>query len=288
MRLQAISAGTGVPSDRFTGVVHSVFRRACNIRTDDRGLLALLAPELGNVPHGIRVEAPVGLAFADHVRVGQRVGCRAAVLRIADSELAVDLSTALIWRSELAGLRVDLSRPAVASAWQVAWRASQRRRHSDHDPLSGTICGRGMVLADASRALDPERAAAAVRALIGCGPGLTPAGDDLIVGLLAGLFAGLGDDPAKRRFLHHLGAAVSALAAGTGEISRSYLRHATLGSIAEPLARLAGAIAAGRPAAEVELAADQALEVGHTSGGDGVFGLLLGLESWSHCEPGHG
>jgi Protein of unknown function (DUF2877) len=288
MRLRAISAGTGVPSDRFTGVVHSVFRRACNIRTDDRGLLALLAPELGNVPHGVRVEAPAGLAFADHIRAGQRVGCRAAVLRIADSDLAVDLRTALIWRSELAGLRVDLTRPTVASAWQVAWRASQRRRRSAHDPLLGTVYGRGVALADASRALDLDRAIAAVRALIGCGPGLTPAGDDLIVGLLAGLFASLGDDPARRRFLHALGVIITVAAAATGEISRTYLRHATLGRVAEPLARLAGAIGAGLPAAEVERAADQALKVGHTSGGDGVFGLLLGLLSWSRGEPGHG
>jgi hypothetical protein len=287
MRLQAISIGTGVPDGPFTGVVHSVFRHACNIRTDGGGLLALLAPELGNVPHGIRVKAPRGLAFADHVRAGQRVGCRAAVLRIAGSDLAVDLSTAEAWRSALAS--VDLARPVVAMAWQVAWRALERGRRGDRDPLLRTIHDRGLALAEASRALDLDRATTAIRALIGCGPGLTPAGDDLIVGLLAGLFASLGDDPARRRFLHGLGAAVAAAAATTSEISRAYLEHATLGRVAEPLARIAGAIGAGLPATEVERATDRALEVGHTSGGDGVFGLLLGMRAWSSAhERRHG
>jgi Protein of unknown function (DUF2877) len=287
MRLQAISAGTGVPSGRFTGAVHSVFRRACNIRTDSGDLLTLLASELGNVPHGIRIRAPAGLAFADHLRAGQRVGCRGAVLRIADSELAVDLSTARVWRSELES--VELARPAVADAWEVAWRTLPRRRGLDRDLLLPTVHDRGLALAEASRALDIDRATAAIRTLIGCGPGLTPAGDDQIVGFLAGLWTSRGDDPARRRLLAALSAAVHLAAAGTGEISRAYLRHATLGNIAEPLARLAGAIGSGAPAGEVEDAAIRALGVGHTSGGDGVLGLLLGIQAFGPSdEPGHG
>jgi hypothetical protein len=282
MRLQAISIGTGVPGGPFAGVVHSVFRRACNLRTDDGELLALLAPELGNLPHGIRIEAPPGLAFADRLRPGQRVGRRAALLRIAESDLALDLSRAKVWRSELNA--VDLDRPAVAIAWQVAWRALERPRQLDRDPLLRTVHERGLALAAASCALDLDRAIAAVRALIGCGPGLTPAGDDLIVGLLAGLGCSRGEDPARCPFLRALGAAVASATAATGEISQACLRQAILGNFAEPLATLAAAIADGPPPAEVEEAAGRALSVGHTSGGDGVLGLLLGMQAWS----GHG
>jgi hypothetical protein len=150
-----------------------------------------------------------------------------------------------------------------------------------------TVHDRGLALAEASRALDVDRAMAGVRALIGCGPGLTPAGDDLVVGLLAGLRCTRGDDPARDRFLRALGAGVTAAAAATGEISRACLRQALVGEVAEPLAKLAGAIAGGAPPLEVEAAAGRALSVGHTSGGDGVAGLLLGMRAWS-CEPGHG
>jgi hypothetical protein len=39
---------------------------------------------------------------------------------------------------------------------------------------------------------------------------------------------------------------------------------------------------------EIEAAARRALCVGHTSGGDGVQGLLLGMQAWSGREFGHG
>ena len=288
MRLEAISAGVAVPTDRFTGVVHSVFRQACNIRTDGGRLLTLLAPQLGNAPHGVRV-APPALAFSDHLRSGQRVGCRAAVLRVAGADFAVDLSRAEVWRCELASPGVDLARPEVARAWQAARQIFLRhRRDLAVDPLSSAVQARGLALAGASRALSAPEAAAVVRRLIGCGPGLTPAGDDLIVGLLAGLWSTCGGDPARRRFLDVLTAIVTAAAEATGEISRAYLQHATLGSVAEPLARLARALADGAPLPEVERAARTALRVGHTSGGDGVLGLLLGLACWSDRELGHG
>ena len=81
MHLTALSAGPEAPRIRFNGVIHSVFDQACNIRVDDGRLLALLAPCLGNVPHGARIATPAGFGFARHLAVGEPVGCRANVLR---------------------------------------------------------------------------------------------------------------------------------------------------------------------------------------------------------------
>ena len=265
------------------------FGAPATFRTDGGRLVTLLASELGNAPHGIRISLPAGLAFTDHLQAGQQVGCRAAVLRIAGSDIAIDLSTAAVWRSELGRLRIDLARPSVGTAWAVAWRALERRWRLDRDGWAPTIHRRGQALAEASGALDIDAAGTAIGALIGCGPGLTPAGDDLIVGFLGGLFASQGDDPARQRFLAALGAAITAALAGTGEISSAYLEHATQGSVAEPLAGLVGAIAEGAPPSAVEEATRRALRVGHTSGGDGVLGLLLGIQAWSSTRgPGHG
>ncbi|MCE3249549.1 MAG: hypothetical protein K0R41_3374 [Geminicoccaceae bacterium] len=282
MRLAAISAGAAVPTERFTGVVHSVFRQACNIRTGRDGLLTLLGSTLGNAPYGVRVGLPAGLAFSDRLRPGQRVGCRAAVLRVAGGDFAVDLGAAEVWRCELGSPCIDLARAAVASAWQTAWQALARHcRRLGVDPLTDSVHLGGWALAHASRSRCAPAAAAAIGRLIGRGPGLTPAGDDLIVGFLAGLWSTRGDDPARRRFLDRLAAIVDGAAAATGEISRAHLRHATRGSVAEPLARLGRAIGEGDPPPEVGRAAGMALSVGHTSGGDGVFGLLLGIACWS-------
>jgi hypothetical protein len=282
MRLEAISAGVAVPTDRFTGVVHSVFRQACNINTDHAGLLTILSSELGNAPYGVRVGLPAGLAFSDRLRAGQRVGCRAAVLRVGGADFAVDLRAAVTWRCDLGSPGVDLARPAAASAWRTAWQVLARhRRRRGFDPLTRSVPLGGWALAHATRTLDAAEAASAVRRLIGCGSGLTPAGDDVIVGFLAGLWSTCGEDPARRRFMDLLATIIEAAAERTGEVSRAHLRHATRGSVAEPLARLARAIGDGGPATEVERVAEVALRVGHTSGSDGVFGLLLGIGCWS-------
>ena len=63
-------------------------------------------------------------------------------------------------------------------------------------------------------------------------------------------------------------------------ISGAFLRHATVGSVAEPLAVLARRIGEAAAPDEVEGAAARALAVGHTSGADGTLGLLLGLAAW--------
>ena len=92
----------------------------------------------------------------------------------------------------------------------------------------------------------------------------------------------------RGRFLQALGTAVIGAAVATGDISRACLRQAVFGNVGEPLASLSGAIADGAPMAEVEAAASRALSVGHTSGGDGVRGLLLGMQAWCCHEQGHG
>jgi Protein of unknown function (DUF2877) len=284
MHLAALSAGGQAPRGRFNGRVHSVFREACNIRLDDGRLLALLAPHQGNVPHGVRLDLRAGFDFSRQVAVGQAVGCRADVLRVTGG-LSIDLGTAQAWQGALPSAGIDLTSANVAAAWRAVWR----RWHQDRAPndrrevefAARAIERHGVRLARAARVLRPEGAARALDRLIGCGPGLTPAGDDLIVGVLAALWCTTGVDPARRGFLDRLCAAVAAAAAATGDISRAYLIHAAHGQFAEPLAALAGHIAEGADLGAVEFATIAALRVGHTSGAHGVFGLLLGLAAWA-------
>jgi Protein of unknown function (DUF2877) len=285
MRLTAISAGEQAPRHHFNGAVHSVFRQACNLRADDGRLLALLLPNLGNLPHGVRVDPPAGFAFSSYLTAGQRFGCRADVIRITGAGLAIDLGPARPWRGEAAA-GLDLSSAASTRARRVAWRTF--RRHRTRDPRVRITARQGFALTRATRRFRSDQATRAIGALIGCGPGLTPAGDDLIVGFLAGLWSAVGSDPARRAFLERLCVVVDAAAAATGDISRAFLAQATKGRFAEPLAILTGRISEDAAAAEVERVTIAALRVGHTSGGDGVLGLLLGLAAWQRGDQAHG
>lgn len=82
------------------------------------------------------------------------------------------------------------------------------------------------ALRGAVRRADLDAALRTATRLIGSGPGLTPAGDDVLAGTTAGLV--LLGHPAAERF----GSGVTSLAAGrTTELSRALLRHAAAGRV---------------------------------------------------------
>jgi Protein of unknown function (DUF2877) len=79
---------------------------------------------------------------------------------------------------------------------------------------------RGLVL--------PPGPAPLVRALAGFGPGLTPAGDDLLAGYVAGLVLLHGQFKRASRIAEEA-------AARTNSLSATLLRHAALGEVPEPV-----------------------------------------------------
>jgi hypothetical protein len=233
---QAISIGRDAARGRFNGVVHSVFLCAASIRLDDGRLLSLLSRCAGNVPHGARLAVPEDFAFSDHLAPGRRAGCRADVLRIAATGVSFDLGTAELWEGDAPCPQVDWRRPQVVAAWRTAWRALQRRRRAEApipspppgpgDASGAAVRPDALILARATRMLAPGQAALAARRLIGRGPGLTPAGDDVLGGFLGALWSAVGDDGARGAFVRALGAAVERASAATGgSVGRIFARQ---------------------------------------------------------------
>jgi hypothetical protein len=120
------------------------------------------------------------------------------------------------------------------------------------------------------------RAGAAGR-LLGRGPGLTPAGDDLLAGYLVGAHTfGL-----EARGLRD---AVATLApSATTALSAALLWHAGRGECIDEVAAFAGALA-GR--GEPRRAVERLLAVGHTSGAALARGLLAAAEAGEPEERG--
>ena len=114
--------------------------------------------------------------------------------------------------------------------------------------------------------------------MIGLGPGVTPSGDDILIGFLAGLWSKAGENQTMLAFIRSFGQELMRCAMQTNEISRTYLYHATQGQFSSSLSRLAEAIAKGDP---VEKALEEAMRIGHSSGMDSVTGLLIGLCVWN-------
>ncbi|TKS59326.1 MAG: hypothetical protein EWM72_02338 [Nitrospira sp.] len=295
----------------FSGVIHSVFHHACNVSLKSDELLTLVSSEKGNFPQGIRLETSPKFTFLNQLRVGQPVACRGGIIRISGSDLSIDLRTASHWHVDLKGLRVDLHQRDTAQAWAVAW--VELGKHRRGDGISGMIAAIPLprqnpvtspgikilveravqtlpALINATRNFQVEGAITAIRPLIGLGPGLTPSGDDFIVGYLAGLWSTAGSDSSRLRFISTVGAWLSQAAVGTNAISYTYIKSAVKGNISEPIVTLAQRFGQANNMDSVREAAGTALQVGDTSGADGVLGLLLGCIAWTApslfcCSP---
>jgi len=164
--------------------------------------------------------------------------------------------------------RLPSVHPALLPEGMRELRATvSERMHSPVRDVPVKLCGQLGALRAALRRNDVTSALRAAQRMIGLGPGLTPAGDDLLCGMLAGLTL-LGHPQADR-----IGAGILALAPGrTTDLSLSLLRHATLGQVNSELGSVIQALAGtGRlPGALQRLFA-----VGHTSG----IALGLGLSA---------
>ncbi|CAA9237833.1 MAG: FIG074102: hypothetical protein [uncultured Blastococcus sp.] len=139
--------------------------------------------------------------------------------------------------------------------------------------LPGLPVGPGGPLAalrGAVRRADLEAALRTATRLIGLGPGLTPAGDDVMAGTIAGLV--LLGHPSADRFA----AGVYALAAGrTTELSRALLRHASRGRVSAEFAAVLHALVGERPLAP---AVARLLNTGATSGRAMTLGLCTAID----------
>ena len=265
-----------VPRIEFTGRVHSVFVQACNLACNDR-LLTIAAPAIGDGPATLRLAAG-GLAdLRELLDVGERIDCRHGVARTRRLELR--LLQARVWHPAEPGPSLGRER-IEAHLHRAQMRLAQRR-----GSVPSVIDGAAAALGTACRAIDGEQAARQVDRLVGWGEGLTPAGDDFLVGLLAGLDALVGGGEARRRFRSALAAAVLAHTSRTTPIAAHYLRLAAAGHYTAPLLGLRAALLCEVDSSVVDAALLTALAVGATSGADTVSGLLAGLGAWLPAHP---
>jgi hypothetical protein len=261
----------------------NVFDRACNLINAEDAVLALVTSERGLTPFGLVVHASDrapfhGLPAASPVRLTPSERCLAlGPLRIdyrdallweaqpawaavakafADSPTALPRLSALAAETGLAGSLLDLFRPAAGTA--TLGPAMFQRAHAG---------ARHLVAGLAAHAAGPAEAGAA--ALAGLGGGLTPAGDDFIVGALLAAWAGLYGAGAER-----LGPGIVAAAVPcTTTLSGAYLRAAAHGECTALWHTLFAALQRSDwPAAHTAVRA--LVSVGHTSGADALAGFL--------------
>lgn len=282
------------------GRVLAVFQHSFYVETDRGELICLGAPAIGAGPLNALCELPEGYE-SESLEPGVRVEKRGDELR-PGAEMALNLAGASLWQpvvaaappahgalcgalAELADLvaqRQDargfaafipvllgLARTPCIAADDVllakSWEVVRAFTHWLHEmpPLAeGTT-------------VVPEKA----KALVGLGPGLTPAGDDFLDGVMIA-FKWLGNDALAKRIADWV---LPLARTRTSKISRAHLHCAADG---EGAAALHDLLAAFGSAQRDHLAAhvDALDSIGHSSGWDALAGVVCACAAVVHSD----
>jgi hypothetical protein len=273
-RLQVRRVGYLVPAG-FDGIVHSVYARACNV-TAKGSLVTLVAPPIADGPTTLLLENDGIVDLRTCLEAGERIVRQGD--RIVARNADVDLADAMCWRPDPTPAIGDFEPIAANLSCATVRLAARLDQHASVLSREGrAVCVR---IEQACRDLDADAALRDAVRLVGWGEGLTPAGDDFLVGMLAGLDALAPGIPPRMEFLTRFGAAVAAQADRTTELAEHYIRLAAGGHFGADLHRLRSALLSSSDVARVAQLADDALAAGATSGSDQVAGLLAGISAW--------
>jgi len=248
--------------DGFRGVVTASFRRAVYITpiqpTATSGhLLVVHHVEHGPTPTSLLVDDDAILAIA----VGAPVAGRARHLRFGD--LVVDVRTATVWTPAAPPRSGVLATPVVPADESV-----DRALVDD-------------LVAALAASTDTLRLTATLGRLVGHGVGVTPSGDDAIVGVLAVLHRATPPAAAAAP-LAALERTLPALLDRTSPISAHFLRLALRGEFGQRLVAVVDGCC--RPSGPDVDAIDRLLATGATSGADALVGVAAAAE-WFRAEP---
>lgn len=262
----------------------ATFRRSSYLELEGR-IIALVAAELRNGPLNIVLDVSPLYSF-EAVPVGGVVTSTPGTITV-DPHFTISVAGAPIWTptivpwtsrtgrltENLTMSRTVLLSTAPSGSFAHALPGARPDHAGELDEALRARAGRAMtIVARGLHAQDPSTLLQGARQLAGLGSGLTPSGDDIMVGVLLALAV------LPPREAPHLRVALLDAAAGRSpRISTAYLEAAARGEAAETWHHFIAALPVG-DAGEVAAAVRNVLAVGETSGADMLAGFLLALD----------
>jgi hypothetical protein len=262
------------------GRVHSVFKRVINIEIPGRNLFTLATRDLDDAPDTIIVDS----ADFRNMRVTarQRVSTIGKLMRVGPI-LGIDFGDVKPWVGELPvyPLHASLLRrnlDALTAHLQRTGDAIGMLRplaggSTFDQQVSAVLAARSDRLYDALLRRNIDDARVHVQSMIGLGPGLTPSGDDYLVGLFAVI--NVVSSPAEALRCAYLEMIVGVEGA-TNAISYAALSKAATGRVRASIGDLIEQLLHGAEGAFFAPLA-RVLAIGSTSGSDIVAGIVSGL-----------
>ena len=274
--------------------VFAVFDRVCNIavtpdESGQREIIALVTPQVGDGPLNIVLDDGFDMAA---VFPKTPVTCEAGQLTVGEWRFAV--AVAPQWQPRPQWRRLSVAPQRINSLLKLA---GQRARAgtllelvvesgggkssgaNGTDMLHGAI-KEAMASMEAGWRCADARWLNGVSRLVGLGPGLTPAGDDFVAGVMLATWL-LHDTPGLlcRQWL-------SVVEGRTTLLSQGLLRRAADGECTAAWHRLLATLSAGScDEGDTIALLDALLSLGHTSGGDALAGFFWMCRLLLGCSP---
>ncbi|WP_434133868.1 DUF2877 domain-containing protein [Sporomusa sphaeroides] len=255
------------------GKVHSKFNSGLNLQMEEH-LLYIGCCSSPLSAFGLNIDEAKLRQLLAAVRIGDLVRYKEDVLIFYSIQGTITLAC-----QELA--EVDLRLPAIACTRQ---KIADSRLYNylaamEFEPFIGIDldeqAGRHVELLQSTDKTDGNANSRVIRFFVGRGKGLTPSGDDLLIGFTLALLL-FGPFQAWKQAL-----AGEVTGERTTLISVAYCRALLAGYASEPFIRLVKLLDTEELAA-IEKTIKEVQAFGHTSGNDTLFGFFLGLKFIIH------
>jgi len=236
--------------------IHSRFQHAMNFIMEDGHLLTLLdASRYPNLPDAVRLQLPPSWDWRE--MSGKLAGLYSADIWQPELRLAQAAEKPLHY----ATLADELGKQLMESDLMLLPGGDSSKRQpliSLHDPL--------------------DQLTFQVARLVGFGRGLTPDGDDYLLGYLAALWR-WQEVVAIAGHARQIRQIIAGQLVWTNDISAHYLRRALHGHFSEPLCDLLALLTLPASHAQISAATQNVMQCGASSGADCLAGLLHGMRT---------
>ncbi|GHI00582.1 DUF2877 domain-containing protein [Neobacillus kokaensis] len=272
-----------INNSNFSGVVHSTFNRTFNIQCSGDGELFTIACRMvDNAPNTLIIDSDDLSSWG--IEVNDRVFVKNNTLYI-ENKLAILVEKARIWASAIPAYpcNIDtLSRNLKtikeyidAHGKEGGIKKKPTVQNSFEAELARMLELRTSLLWSELLKNHKSQALKHAVSLVGLGPGLTPSGDDFLVGLFTAI--NMIDSPfydwrpfceAVTKKARHL----------TNDISYTTLEKAAMGKVRESIINLVNSLIADNEE-DLILSLNKVFNIGSSSGTDIALGLVCGLEA---------
>jgi hypothetical protein len=268
---------------KVRGIVHSTFKRIINIHClENDELFTIASREIDNAPNTLVIDID---NFNDLELMAGDIVYSANQRLCIGSQLVISLEKAVSWESRVIDFpdNFEVIKKNLFSMKQYieqlgkggGIKKSYQSQNLFDTEMSKMLEARITALKAAINENDSSRAVDCALKLIGLGPGLTPSGDDFLVGLFT--IMNIRNSPLfqNRTIADEVVKEAKVL---TNDISYIALKKAAHGHVRESITQLVEVIFTGSEE-ELFLSLNKVLTIGSSSGTDIALGLVFGLEA---------